>query len=101
MGAGKATEIRLHVNRPQGFLAFNVGIKIHAPVVQDCVDPHDVTQCAKVAALTHFDHPARELLVFDYHYYFGWLLWITAGVTIWTGVDYVVKYFYMIRSVLK
>jgi len=54
-----------------------------------------------LAALTHYRHPALELLTFDYRWYFGWLLWVTAGVTVWTGVDYVVKYFYMIKSVLK
>lgn len=54
-----------------------------------------------LAALTHYQHPALELLTFDYRWYFGWLLWVTAGVTVWTGADYVVKYFYMIKSVLK
>ncbi len=54
-----------------------------------------------LAGLTHFRHPALELLTFDHRFYFGWLLWVTAGVTVWTGVDYVVKYSYMIRSVLK
>ncbi len=32
---------------------------------------------------------------------FAWLLWITAAITVATGIDYVVKYFGMIRSVLK
>jgi len=54
-----------------------------------------------LTALTHYQHPALELLTFDYRWYFGWLLWVTAGVTVWTGADYVVKYFYMIKSVLK
>ena len=54
-----------------------------------------------LSALEYFEHPALELIRFDYRWYFGWLLWVTAGVTVWTGVDYVIKYFYMIRSVLK
>jgi len=28
-------------------------------------------------------------------------MWFTAAVTVWTGIDYVVKYFSMIKSVLK
>jgi len=28
-------------------------------------------------------------------------MWLTAAVTVWTGIDYVVKYFSMIKSVLK
>ena len=51
--------------------------------------------------LEHFQHPARQYLQFDYHYYFGWMLWITAAVTVWTGIDYVVKYFHLIKSVLR
>jgi CDP-diacylglycerol--glycerol-3-phosphate 3-phosphatidyltransferase len=54
-----------------------------------------------LTALVHFQHPALEWIQFDYRYWFGWLLWITAGVTVWTGIDYVAKYFYMIKSVLK
>jgi CDP-diacylglycerol--glycerol-3-phosphate 3-phosphatidyltransferase len=38
---------------------------------------------------------------FQYRFYFNILLWITAVVTVWTGIDYVVKYFSMIKSVLK
>ena len=51
--------------------------------------------------LEHFQHPARQYLQFDYQYYFAWLIWITAAVTIWTGIDYVVKYFHLIKSVLR
>lgn len=54
-----------------------------------------------LATLTFYEHPALELVRFDYRFYFGWLLWITAAFTIWTGVDYILKYFYMIKSVLK
>jgi CDP-diacylglycerol--glycerol-3-phosphate 3-phosphatidyltransferase len=53
------------------------------------------------AALAHFHSPALAFLHFDYYFYFSLLLWITAVVTIWSGLDYVVKYFYMIKSVLK
>jgi CDP-diacylglycerol--glycerol-3-phosphate 3-phosphatidyltransferase len=54
-----------------------------------------------MSTLDHFQYPARELLRFDYLFYFNMLLWVTAGVTVWTGVDYVIKYFHMIKSVLK
>jgi CDP-diacylglycerol--glycerol-3-phosphate 3-phosphatidyltransferase len=54
-----------------------------------------------VGTLSHFEHPALELIQFDYRLWFGWLLWITAGITVWTGIDYIAKYFYMIRSALR
>lgn len=54
-----------------------------------------------MSTLDHFQHPAREMLRFDYLFYFNLLLWVTAGVTVWTGADYVIKYFHMIKSVLK
>jgi CDP-diacylglycerol--glycerol-3-phosphate 3-phosphatidyltransferase len=52
-------------------------------------------------ALAHYHSPLLDLIDFDYHFCFNVLLWITAAITVWTGIDYVVKYFYMIRSVLK
>lgn len=54
-----------------------------------------------LSALVYFQHPALAWVEFDYRYWFGWMLWVTAGVTVWTGVDYVIKYFYMIKAVLK
>jgi phosphatidylglycerophosphate synthase len=54
-----------------------------------------------VAGLTDANSPHLALVQFDYRFWFNWLLWVTAAVTVWTGVDYVYKYFYMIRSVLK
>lgn len=54
-----------------------------------------------ISALTHFQSEAAGVFQFDYQLYFNWLLWITATVTVWTGIDYTVKYFYMIKSVLK
>jgi CDP-diacylglycerol---glycerol-3-phosphate 3-phosphatidyltransferase len=49
------------------------------------------------------DYGVHEPLIesFDYMFYFNLLLWVTATVTIWTGVDYILKYFSMIKSVLK
>lgn len=38
---------------------------------------------------------------FDAVLYTNWIMWITAIVTVWTGLDYVIKYFSMIRSVLR
>ena len=54
-----------------------------------------------IKALEHFQSPALSLFEFDYTFYFNLLLWVTAIVTIWTGINYVVKYFYMIKTVLK
>ena len=54
-----------------------------------------------IAALVHFESPALRLFEFDHYYYFSLLLWLTAVVTLWSGLDYVIKYFYMIKSVLK
>lgn len=44
---------------------------------------------------------AVALLDFDYRLYFNIFLWLTAAVTVFTGLDYVVRYFHMIRTVLK
>ena len=54
-----------------------------------------------VKSLEYFDSPALELFSFDYRYYFNLMLWLTAVITIGTGIDYVVKYSYMIKKVLK
>lgn len=54
-----------------------------------------------ITALEYYGSPALSALEFDYFFYFNLLLWITAVITVWTGIDYVVKYFYMIRTVLK
>lgn len=51
--------------------------------------------------LTGIDSPAVELLTFDYTYWFNVVLWITAVITVWTGVDYYIKYSYMLKTVLK
>ncbi|UCC44199.1 MAG: CDP-diacylglycerol--glycerol-3-phosphate 3-phosphatidyltransferase [Candidatus Zixiibacteriota bacterium] len=54
-----------------------------------------------ISALTHFESSALDMFKFDHYFYFSIGLWLTAVVTIWSGVDYVVKYFHMIRTVLK
>jgi CDP-diacylglycerol--glycerol-3-phosphate 3-phosphatidyltransferase len=54
-----------------------------------------------IKMLEHFQSPALPLFGFDYPFYFNLLLWITAVITVWTGINYVVKYFYMIKTVLK
>ena len=51
--------------------------------------------------LEHFESDALPYFQFDYPFYFNILLWVTAAVTVWTGISYVVKYFYMIKTVLK
>lgn len=54
-----------------------------------------------LSGLSHYDSPALQWLTFDYQTYFNWLLWATAIITVWTGVDYMIKYSYMIRTVLR
>lgn len=52
-------------------------------------------------ALEHYNSDATAILDFDSRLYFNILLWITAGVTVATGVDYMVRYKYMIKTALK
>jgi CDP-diacylglycerol--glycerol-3-phosphate 3-phosphatidyltransferase len=54
-----------------------------------------------INALEYYGSPARASLQFDYYLYFNLALWITAAVTLGTGIDYALKYSYMIRSMLK
>ncbi len=54
-----------------------------------------------IKSLEYFESPALEIFSFDYRFYFNLLLWITAAITVGTGIDYIVKYFYMIKKVLK
>lgn len=54
-----------------------------------------------VAALSFYQSPFLEHFTFDYKFYFNLMMWVTAVITIWTGIDYMFKYFYMIKTVLK
>lgn len=54
-----------------------------------------------MTGLEKYNHSAYESLTLDYHYYFNLVLWAVAAITLATGVSYVVRYFYMIRAVLK
>ncbi len=54
-----------------------------------------------LAILEHYNSPALEFFQFDYLYWFNIMIWITAVVTVGTGIDYMVRYFYMLKSVLK
>lgn len=53
------------------------------------------------SGLQQFQSPMLAHITFNYYYYFSLALWITAVITVWTGIDYIIKYFYMIRTVLK
>ena len=53
------------------------------------------------SGLRHYESGALSLLEFDYRFWFNLLLWATAAITIWTGIDYLIKYSYMIKSALK
>lgn len=54
-----------------------------------------------LSSLKHFGVDSPLIFSLDHELYFGWMLWGTAVVTAWTGLDYIVKYFYMIKSVLR
>jgi len=54
-----------------------------------------------IMILEHYQSPAYDFFLFDYPYYINLMLWVTSIITVWTGVNYVIKYFYMIRTVLK
>jgi CDP-diacylglycerol--glycerol-3-phosphate 3-phosphatidyltransferase len=54
-----------------------------------------------VSALKYFGGDYQSIMAFDYRLWFNLLLWITAVVTVWTGIDYVVKYYYMIKTALR
>lgn len=49
----------------------------------------------------HFGLEMSFLNDFDSRLYFDILIWITAIITVWTGVDYAIKYSYMIKTALK
>ena len=54
-----------------------------------------------INALHYYNSPSISMFEFDYYFYFNISLWVTAVITLWTGIDYIVKYFYMIKTVLK
>lgn len=54
-----------------------------------------------MTSLEHFNSPALPFFQFDHYFYFNLLLWGAAVITVWTGIDYIIKYFFMIKSVLK
>jgi CDP-diacylglycerol--glycerol-3-phosphate 3-phosphatidyltransferase len=54
-----------------------------------------------ISTLEYLDSPALASFEFDYRYYFNLLAWITAAITVATGIDYLVKYSHMIKTALK
>ncbi|MFH1688235.1 MAG: CDP-diacylglycerol--glycerol-3-phosphate 3-phosphatidyltransferase [bacterium] len=54
-----------------------------------------------ISTLEHLQSPLLANLQFDHYFWFNSLLWAAAAVTIWTGIDYIVKYSFMIKSALK
>ncbi len=56
--------------------------------------------CA-TSAFEHYHISPSPLAGFDAVFYTNWMMWITAVVTVWTGTDYVIKYYSIVRSVLK
>lgn len=60
-----------------------------------------LTYITLMDGLTYYNSPFLETLQFDYRLYFNIAMWLTAVITVWTGIDYTVKYYYMIKTVLK
>ena len=59
---------------------------------------------AYVCATSAFDYyqvSPSPFAGFDAVFYTNWLMWIAAVVTVWTGIDYIIKYYSMVRSVLR
>jgi CDP-diacylglycerol--glycerol-3-phosphate 3-phosphatidyltransferase len=56
--------------------------------------------CA-ASAMEFYKVSPSPLSGIDAVFYTNWLMWITAVVTVWTGIDYVVKYYSIVRSVLR
>jgi len=54
-----------------------------------------------ISGLEYYQSPLLSTFAFDYEFWFNLAMWLTAVVTLWTGIDYSIKYFYMIRTVLK
>ena len=54
-----------------------------------------------ITGLEHFESDALQIIEFDYEIWLNGFLWLTATVTVWTGIDYGIKYFYMIKTVLR
>ncbi len=54
-----------------------------------------------ITTLEHFNSPVLQHFQFDHYFYFNLMLWGAAVITVWTGIDYIIKYFFMIKSVLK
>lgn len=53
------------------------------------------------SGLQYYQSDLAHSLEFDYYTWISGIMWLTAVITVWTGIDYVIKYFYMIKSVLR
>ena len=60
-----------------------------------------LTYITLMDGLAYYDSSFYDTLLFDYRFYFNISMWLTAVITVWTGIDYTVKYFYMLKTVLK
>ena len=54
-----------------------------------------------VTALNFFEVEWSVINRLDHRFYFNIAMWLTAAITVWTGIDYIIKYFYMIKTALK
>lgn len=60
-----------------------------------------MTYVTLLSGLQHYQADSGWLIAIDAKLYFGIAIWLTAAITVWTGIDYVIKYFYMVKSVLR
>lgn len=49
----------------------------------------------------HFGVEPEFMTRIDSRFWFNLLIWLTAVITVWTGIDYYIKYSYMIKTALK
>ena len=54
-----------------------------------------------VSAIEYYGVSPSPLAGVDAVLYTNWMMWVTAVVTVWTGIDYIIKYYAMVRSVLR
>ena len=52
-------------------------------------------------ALAYYESGSLAGTGIDFLFWFDALMWATAAITVWTGIDYTIKYAYMIKTALK
>lgn len=60
-----------------------------------------VTHVTASSILDHTSGPLHTFFEYDHVRVFTIAIWLVSVVTVWTGIEYIMKYFSLIRSVLK